>query len=258
MQLLPIAKVTLSAGVLRAYERSLDALGGVDFEATVLESFQDALAWRRLYLFEGPRPETSVLRVARYESDLEPMVPLYVRKYLRHDPIGHAMAAMDEGAEGVILRLQPSDIAEEGYRRAFFEDRGIVERVSLLQRGPRGWRGANIARHRREGPCTSSDIEALCGLAQLLLPLVERHFEPRAATPWRKAIDDIEARFLRDFPALTGREREVCARAAVGMSVEATALDLGIGEASVLTYRRRAYRRLNVSSPYGLAALVLH
>jgi DNA-binding CsgD family transcriptional regulator len=40
------------------------------------------------------------------------------------------------------------------------------------------------------------------------------------------------------------------------MSVEASALDLGIGRTSVLTYRQRAYRRLGVGSPVALAALV--
>ena len=51
---------------------------------------------------------------------------------------------------------------------------------------------------------------------------------------------------------------EVCARAAIGMSVEATALDLGIGKSSVLTYRQRAYQRLQVTSPFELSSLVTH
>ena len=42
------------------------------------------------------------------------------------------------------------------------------------------------------------------------------------------------------------------------MSVEATALDLGIGKTSVLTYRQRAYQRLKVTSPFELCALVTH
>jgi len=57
---------------------------------------------------------------------------------------------------------------------------------------------------------------------------------------------------------LTRREREVCARAAVGMTVEATALDLGISRTTVLTYRQRAYARLGVTSPIELRALITH
>jgi DNA-binding CsgD family transcriptional regulator len=54
------------------------------------------------------------------------------------------------------------------------------------------------------------------------------------------------------------RERQVCARAAMGKSVAVTALELGIGEASVLTYRQRAYQRLSVKSALELRALVTH
>lgn len=70
-------------------------------------------------------------------------------------------------------------------------------------------------------------------------------------------IEELEQRFAARFPALTPREREVCARAAIGVSVEGAALDLAIATSSVLTYRKRAYQRLGISSAYELACLVL-
>jgi hypothetical protein len=42
------------------------------------------------------------------------------------------------------------------------------------------------------------------------------------------------------------------------MSVDATAADLGIAKTSVLTYRQRAYQRLQIASPFELCALVTH
>ncbi len=258
MEILSIGKVQLSADVLRAYEAVLCALRSPGFDAAVVAGFRASLAWERLYVFHGARIEAAALRVARYEPCLEPMVPLYTREYMRSDPIRLAVDAFDEQTHTVALRLQPSDIAAEGYRRAFFEDRDIVERVSVLQRSEGGWRGVNIARHRREGPCNAKDLSTLAALGQLILPIIDRHFEAQGMAAWRESLAVIEGRFLQDFPRLTERERQVCARAAVGMSVEATALDLDIGRTSVLTYRRRAYGRLGVSSPYGLAALVLH
>jgi DNA-binding CsgD family transcriptional regulator len=71
-------------------------------------------------------------------------------------------------------------------------------------------------------------------------------------------VTQLEDRFASRFARLTLRERQVCARAAIGMSVEATALDLDIAKTSVLTYRRRAYQRLGVTSPFELCALVTH
>ena len=68
----------------------------------------------------------------------------------------------------------------------------------------------------------------------------------------------LEERFARRCPALTRRERQICARAAIGLSVEATAIELGIAKTSVVTFRQRAYRRLGVTSPFELCGLVAH
>jgi len=71
-------------------------------------------------------------------------------------------------------------------------------------------------------------------------------------------VSQLEERFAERHAELTLRQRQVCARAAVGMTVEATALDLGIAKTSVLTYRKRAYQRLGVTSSIELCALVSH
>jgi DNA-binding CsgD family transcriptional regulator len=49
-------------------------------------------------------------------------------------------------------------------------------------------------------------------------------------------------------PALSGREREVLAWSAIGLTSEGIALQLNIGLNTVQTYRKRAYRRLSISS----------
>lgn len=258
MEILPIDAVRLSPQVLRSYEAVLDAARCPGFETAVVESFRSWLDWERLYVFQGDQIEAAGLRLARYETSLEPLVRVYQQRYRRLDPIRMAAAAFSEGTHTVALRLVPADIAEEGYRRPFFEDRGIVERVSILQRSGGGWRGVNVARHRRSGRCSDQEFSNLTGLAQLVLPIIDRHFAATGPMRLGMRVAELETRFLHGFPELTARERQVCARAVVGMSVEATALDLDIGRTTVLTYRRRAYGRLRVSGTSALAALVLH
>jgi len=95
------------------------------------------------------------------------------------------------------------------------------------------------------------------GLACLVLPMLplnRRHLA--AAQPL--SVAQLEQRFAARFACLTPRELQVCARAAVGMSVAATADDLRIARTSVLTYRQRAYQRLKVTSPVELRSLVTH
>ncbi|WP_281301899.1 MULTISPECIES: helix-turn-helix transcriptional regulator [unclassified Iodidimonas] len=54
---------------------------------------------------------------------------------------------------------------------------------------------------------------------------------------------------------LTAREVDVCKSTLLGKSVEAISLDLGITENSVRTYKKRAFRRLGISSQAQLFAL---
>ena len=70
-------------------------------------------------------------------------------------------------------------------------------------------------------------------------------------------IETLMERLTRIETNLTQREKEVCARILLGMSSEGIGLDLGIKMQSVLTYRKRAYARLNISSQNELFALCL-
>jgi DNA-binding CsgD family transcriptional regulator len=117
----------------------------------------------------------------------------------------------------------------------------------------------NVARRRSTGAFATEDLDWLGGYFRLFTPLIDRHrtlvgevVEDRAVR-----LAELEERFAQRFPELTPRERQVCARAAIGVSIEGAALDLGIGSASVLTYRKRAYQRLGITSAFELARLVM-
>jgi len=58
--------------------------------------------------------------------------------------------------------------------------------------------------------------------------------------------------------ALTSREADVCAAIIRGVTSEGIALELGVGLNTVLTYKKRAYARLNISSQNQLMRLVLN
>jgi DNA-binding CsgD family transcriptional regulator len=212
---------------------------------------------RRIYLFEATGREDSSLQYCFAEPEVVELLPTYRRWYSRLDPVGDAFHAAPACSDMVLQRVRPSDIASLGFRRRFFDEAGIVERISIVQRGTDAWRGINIARHGSDGRCSDAELSSLIGLAHLVLPMLPLNRARRQSKP-RPTVALLEQRFARRYPALTNRERQVCARAAVGMSVEATALDLGIAKTSVLTYRQRAYQRLHVASSFELCALVTH
>jgi DNA-binding CsgD family transcriptional regulator len=154
----------------------------------------------------------------------------------------------------LMQRVRPADIASAAYRSTFFDATGIIERISVVQRGADGWRGLNVARHARQGFCSGGELDAIAGLARLALPMLPL---ARGDSPVHGlTVAMLEQRFAACHPGLTLRERQVCARAAAGLSVAASAQDLGIAGTSVVTYRQRAYRRLGVASSLELCRLV--
>lgn len=239
------------------YESLLDTIDMEAFGPALLDSLRQLTAGvRRLYLFESTSPEQNQLQYHYCEPYVEELFPTYSKQYLRQDPIREAYRAAPVCSDVVMQRIQPGDIDSTGFRQQFFEAGGIVERISIVQRGQHAWRGMSVARHESQGCFSDDELTSLLALAFLALPMITRHQRRRQHE--LLSIDQLELRFAQHFPRLTARERQVCARAVTGMTVEATAQDLGIARTSVLTYRQRAYLRLNVSSPLELYGLVVH
>jgi DNA-binding CsgD family transcriptional regulator len=240
------------------YEQLLTTLGTEEFGTTVRDSVMSvAGGLRRLYLFEATSRENSSLQYYFGEPGLVDVFPAYLKWYLRLDPVFDAYRAAPQVSNMALQRVRPQHIASAEFRRRVFDEAGIVERVSIIQRGADAWRVMNVARHASEGVFTDAEIEALVGVACLALPMLPFGRE-RPCALGQLSVAQLEHRFACRFAELTERERQVCARAAIGMSVEATAIDLGIAKTSVLTYRRRAYLRLHVSSHYQLCSLITH
>jgi DNA-binding CsgD family transcriptional regulator len=248
-------------GFSATYERLLRAIGTEEFESVVHSSVNGVTEGvRRIYLFESSGPDESELQYSSYEPCLEEFLPLYLEKYQRADPYHEACRALPKASGGLaLLRLQSQDVLPAGFRRHFFEDTGIAERLSVVQRGENSWRVMNVSKHRNHGRFSESEITSIIALAGVLLPMLPLNSSRRSGRSGSPlTLEQYEARFARRFPSLTRREYQVCARAAIGMTVEGTALDLGIGKTSVLTYRKRAYQRLQISSSYELSALVMN
>lgn len=242
----------------RTYERLLAALGTQDFGGVVREAvLAQTAGLRRLYLFEATAREHSNLHYSSVEPAILPLLPAYRRCYQPLDPLGDVFAAAPLPGDMAMQRVAPADISPGIFRRQFFDGPGIIERIAIVQRGPEGWRGINIARHRSMGRCSDEELESLIGLACLVLPMLPVNRQ-RGAQRVEPDIQELEARLALRCATLTARERQVCAHACAGLGIDATARELGIGRASVVTYRQRAYQRLGVSSTLALRALVTH
>ena len=140
------------------------------------------------------------------------------------------------------------------YRKIFFHDSGIVDKCATAI-----WAGdtcfyVNFYRIAAQGRFTAAQRERLQAIAPAVGASVARHFQQKA-TPEQSLATLFATR--APLASLTPREQEVCRRILAGFSSEAISQGLGISLHSTLTYRKRAYQRLGISSQGELFAIVL-
>lgn len=144
------------------------------------------------------------------------------------------------------------------YRKIFFEDSGIVDKLATAI-----WVGqtcfyVNFYRTTSQGRFASDAAQRLRAAAPAVSAAVARHFQ-HELSPKDDPAGTLKALFASGAPfaCLTGREKQVCLRIVSGLSSEAISADLDIGLHSTLTYRKRAYEKLGISSQNELFAIAL-
>ena len=167
-------------------------------------------------------------------------------------------AAYLAGAEGNgdFLTVQHDDsIKSFTYRRDCYERPGISARISLIRRTPKFGLAVNIYSSTEDGPFSAATHDAATSVLGVLLATSERHiaFSLRGNT-WQG--QDVQTRLAVNFPDLTNREREVAAMTIKGRTAAEIAEILGVAETTVITHRKRAYKRMNVSSLRELMAKI--
>lgn len=180
----------------------------------------------------------------------------YRNRFFRHDPLRRLIGELGD-QQILFARVPAAEIPDSGYRRTCFDGPGFAEKLMVVQKVPEGWLVLNLP-HACAPDMGEEELQALRELARMLMPIIATHV--RLAAPVREqplSIADIEMRVSTTFPELSQREREVCARTLAGVTAEGIGLDLGIKQTTVLTYRRRAYERLNISTVHQLSTMLI-
>jgi len=172
-----------------------------------------------------------------------------------YDPM-RAVLRESSGNECIrVYQLKPQQIRDHCYRRHFAELQ-TVDRVSMLTRSNRSWYSLNLYRSKASGSFAESELAELQDAAPLLAALAKKHTQMR--TMERKLIaNKIEEYLQTVLQPLSRQERSVCKLMLLGHKSKAIAEQLGLRHNTVLTYRKRAYAKLNVSSQRELFGLCL-
>lgn len=174
----------------------------------------------------------------------------YAGQFHESDPNRDALFEA-EGSAPIMLPAFAPRMYGARYRKIFFQDSGIVDKSATAIWTADTCFYVNFYRIDAQGRFSAAQRDRLQAIAPAIAASVARHFQN--TTP------DLAALFATRAPlsALTPREQEVCRRILLGFSSEAISRALGISLHSTLTYRKRAYERLGISSQNELFAIVL-
>lgn len=167
-------------------------------------------------------------------------------------------AALLAGASGLgdFLTIQhAASIKEFTYRRDCYEQPGISARVSLIRRTQTFGLSVSLYSSAEDGAFSPQMLDPATAVLGLLLATTERHvaFSLKGNT-WQG--QDIQTRLAVSFPDLTKREREVAAMTIKGRTASEIAGILGLAETTIITHRKKAYKRMNVRSLRQLMATI--
>jgi DNA-binding CsgD family transcriptional regulator len=171
--------------------------------------------------------------------------------YWKRDP-GVTIYDASEGTSAQVSSTRvSSNHVDPDLRQLFYLRPGVCEKLSLVTRRPSGVYGLSVFRDVRDGSFNEASVARVAQHSELLMSCVGRHEQLKRVSPVVSAfssVKELELRLATADPNLSPRERQVCARILFGMSAQGAGLDLDIAFETVVTYRKRAYGRLRIST----------
>lgn len=234
------------------------ALGGIGFASALVAALNRAVPVDHVCLmrFAG-RSGPPVLESASWRGGqaVGAVQQAYLAGMYRLDPVAQAPLVAGHS----VHLLDRSAIPDAAYRGVWQGRAGLLQRWSVLTAVAGERVALHLYRLQASGALSAAERDWLAAWAPLLGALAAKHVEivgvQLRSRDRADRLEALDARLHAVCGALTRRERAVLARVLLGITSQGIALDLGIGLASVLTYRKRAYARLGVSSQSELFAL---
>lgn len=228
----------------------VDGIGTEQFGARLVGLLHDVCGADHCAAFQIGCDSISTLTFNSFDPAQSRMrqVESYVREGLwRKDP-ALSMARNQLGAASdSLIRVDLNDRGYDDLRPRIYPQ--VRDRVVVCGRRDNIDFGLSVVRSDPNPEFMAAAIDQLADLSGTLLSAMAKHVSVLMSRPSvAMALTDL-AEIENCFRArsdLPRRELEVCSRILYGLSTIGISLDLGVGEESVKTYRKRAYQRLNI------------
>ncbi len=190
----------------------------------------------------------------------------YVEHFHEQDPNFPQISRASEACEDRLIPLALDSTYDPAYQNHFFDRHDLIDKASTIGKVEQGSVYCNFYRMGLSGAYSKKDWQLLESILPLITTLISTHHrilqlspvdEQQAHRNARSLVHNIISKSVPPFSQLTPREREVCERILLGYTSVGIGLDLNIAQSSVVTYRRRAYEKLDISTQNELFTLCL-
>ncbi|MFM0082505.1 helix-turn-helix transcriptional regulator [Paraburkholderia sediminicola] len=228
--------------------------------ASILKTVGDTLPVSQCTIFAyefDARPRTVSAADHRGGRFLRDVADRYATHFYALDG-NRAIVGRPQAHEALVLHQQQSEeIENEAYRAACYAQPNVSDRLSLLLQPMESvWLSINLYRDSAYGMFQPGELEHVESMAHLFAHTAKSHYALYGQHQQGTAAAML-ARVRRACPALTPRELDVLRGTLEGASATEIAEQMGVKATSVITYQKRAYARLGISSQRQLFALCL-
>jgi DNA-binding CsgD family transcriptional regulator len=166
------------------------------------------------------------------------------------------LRAVDETDAGIRLVHDPIDSEDDPGLTGALRHYNIVDRVMLCGQAEGDFYAATMMRSQAAGMFGGDELAVLTANAELIIAICAKHASihwdrPRGVKIFQ-SVEVIEATLREAKWGISVRELQVSARILFGISALGIGIDLGLGEDTVATYRKRLYARLSIGSRHEL------
>lgn len=227
----------------------IDAAGGDAFAPLLLDAASGIAGVDEIFAYRAAASGApdALLSVSKLD-DAETRAQNYVRDFFRFDPVTRLRKA--GASESFVVSVAAAELDQPRYRSLCFDGPRFADKLCF------GWRdktNAIVLSFYRSDTAGLGRERGLLPLANLALSILAK-----GARPALPLVDRLEHKLALHYPALTTRERQVCARTIAGWSAERSAADLAIRPSTVIAYRQRAYQRLGIHSAHAFLEPFIH
>ncbi|GGB99378.1 helix-turn-helix transcriptional regulator [Marinobacterium zhoushanense] len=227
---------------------ALDQLGTTEFYEPFLSWLHDAFGTEQCMVFfcrDGQKVSTLLYKDFAEDESARELAERYVseRHYLQ-DPNFDTLRTVQAGETQVARLDDLTTDMNRRYREAFFKTPGFLDKLAIIRGTGNGNFYINLYRRAEKLDARFDDPAFTHQATRLIAAMVSKHFQ-------------LNEQLLQEGPLafLSEREQQVCRAVLRGKKNEAIAAELDIAVSSVITYRKRAYDKLGISSRGQLFAL---